>query len=271
MFKLATADSTLSLSDFTDSHIIFRFLEKVRVSTEHFYEDTPCWDWVAYIHPVTGYGQFKINGANGGPHQFAYHFFNGPLPDGLEPDHLCNRRACCSPLHLEAVTHQENMRRSEQRKNKTECNHGHPWIEANILENAEGKKRCRICSILHVCRCVNPGKDVSQKEAKLLHYLLEHGTLPPVERLPIIRLLEKIIVSEQFQWNGSPCWDWSGAVHQNSGCGVMRSETKSVFVPVVAYEYFIGQLPDGHTARAECGRRACTSPLHLVSQKRRNK
>ena len=37
-----------------------------------------------------------------------------PIPDGLVVDHLCRHRLCCNPLHLEAVTVEENTRRSNQ-------------------------------------------------------------------------------------------------------------------------------------------------------------
>lgn len=37
---------------------------------------------------------------------------NGPLPPGLELDHLCRNKSCVRPDHLEAVTHRENMRRA---------------------------------------------------------------------------------------------------------------------------------------------------------------
>jgi len=36
---------------------------------------------------------------------------NGPIPEGIEIDHLCRNRACCNPSHLEAITHEENMAR----------------------------------------------------------------------------------------------------------------------------------------------------------------
>lgn len=261
MFKLA-ADSTSSLSKFTDSHIIHRFLEKIRVSTEHFYEGTPCWDWVAYIHPVTGYGQFKIDGVLGSPHQFAFLFFNGLIPDGLEPDHLCNRRQCCSPLHLEAVTHQENARRREERKGRTECNHGHPLIPENVLTNKAGIKRCRICSILRVYKAQSVGGDVKEKEQKLLHHLVTFGELPPADRPVIIRFLEKIVVNADSQWNSSPCWDWTASIC-NSGRGVMNAEGKTVVVTSLAYEYFIGTLGANRAAYPGCGREVCASPLHL--------
>lgn len=34
-----------------------------------------------------------------------------PIPDHLEPDHLCKQRWCVNRAHLEVVTHQENVKR----------------------------------------------------------------------------------------------------------------------------------------------------------------
>lgn len=41
---------------------------------------------------------------------------NGPVPSGLELDHLCRNPTCVRPDHLEAVTHAENIRRSARAK-----------------------------------------------------------------------------------------------------------------------------------------------------------
>lgn len=39
---------------------------------------------------------------------------HGPVPDGLELDHLCRVRACVREDHLELVTHAENCRRGRR-------------------------------------------------------------------------------------------------------------------------------------------------------------
>jgi hypothetical protein len=46
-----------------------------------------------------------------GAHVFAYESYYGPLPAGMEPDHLCSNTLCCNPLHLEAVSHRTNVLR----------------------------------------------------------------------------------------------------------------------------------------------------------------
>lgn len=60
-----------------------------------------------------GYGRVKVfRSRQTVCHRVTYEHFVGPIPDGLEIDHLCRRPACCNPDHLEAVTHSENMKRA---------------------------------------------------------------------------------------------------------------------------------------------------------------
>jgi hypothetical protein len=94
-----------------------RFWEKVERRGED-----ECWPWLAGTHK--GYGTFREAGhrsnkrkAHAG--QVAWRLANGPLPEGLEVDHLCRNRLCCNPQHLEAVTHSENMKRAWRRGTRT--------------------------------------------------------------------------------------------------------------------------------------------------------
>ncbi len=87
----------------------------------------PCWLWAASI--VRTYGQFRNeDGKMVKPHRWAWEQENGPVPDGLELDHLCRVRACVRPSHLEAVTGLTNRMRGERacgNAKKTHCARGH--------------------------------------------------------------------------------------------------------------------------------------------------
>lgn len=74
-----------------------------------------CWTWTAYVNPK-GYGKFNTTaGKLILAHRFSYSEAFGPLPDGMEIDHLCFTRNCIRPSHLEAVPHAENIRRAVER------------------------------------------------------------------------------------------------------------------------------------------------------------
>lgn len=58
-----------------------------------------------------GYGHVKDDGKMRMAHRVVYEHHNGPVPEGLELDHLCRNRACVNHEHLEVVTHKENVNR----------------------------------------------------------------------------------------------------------------------------------------------------------------
>lgn len=71
---------------------------------------TPCWVWLGGLTPE-GYGRSFIDGRSQLLHRFAYEQKHGPVPVGLELDHLCRNRACLNPDHLQAVVAVTNVRR----------------------------------------------------------------------------------------------------------------------------------------------------------------
>jgi hypothetical protein len=107
-----------------------------------------CWIWHAGSITPRGYAMFGGPGARSmGAHRWAYVAANGPIPEGLEVDHLCNVPLCINPSHLEAVTPAENMRRRSERQ--THCKRGHEFTEENTRRNAKGRA-CKTCiRLLH--------------------------------------------------------------------------------------------------------------------------
>lgn len=105
-----------------------------------------CWLWTGGIHK-NGYASFRVAGVRTMAHRWAYEHFVGPIPDGLQIDHLCRVRHCVNPSHMEPVTPRENTNRSPlARVHRTHCPEGHPYDEANTYyEAASGCRRCRIC------------------------------------------------------------------------------------------------------------------------------
>lgn len=74
-------------------------------------------------------------------HRVVYTELVGPIPEGYDVDHLCRNTLCCNPLHLEAVSRQENIRRGVGNV-KTHCKAGHELTADNRYENGG---RCVAC------------------------------------------------------------------------------------------------------------------------------
>ena len=119
-------------------------------------QDDGCWRWVGprgTTHGLT-YGQAKYYGEDGkarsiGAHRLAWMLLRGPIPDGLQIDHLCRFTMCVNPDHLEPVTARENILRgvgtAALNAVKTHCIRGHEFTAENTLNNGPGKRACREC------------------------------------------------------------------------------------------------------------------------------
>lgn len=97
-----------------------------------------------------GYGMMGVKGiGTQRVHRLAYEVLVGPIPEGMEIDHLCRVRNCMEPAHLEAVTRRVNSLRSESfaaiNARKTHCIHGHEFTPENTYYRTPTHRQCRQC------------------------------------------------------------------------------------------------------------------------------
>lgn len=135
--------------------ILARFLGKIEV------QSNGCWHWTEPIN-AGGYGVFSAGGMKRLAHRASYTLFMGPIPAGLELDHLCHtldvgcpggegdpHRRCVYPGHLEPVTELENALRgrgpSAVNAAKTHCKNDHEFTPENTYVDPQGGRECRTC------------------------------------------------------------------------------------------------------------------------------
>lgn len=68
-----------------------------------------------------GYGRLANRGRLESAHRVAYELSTGPIPAGMEIDHICFDRACIEPSHLRIVSRSQNSqhRRGAQPNSKS--------------------------------------------------------------------------------------------------------------------------------------------------------
>lgn len=108
----------------------------------------------------SGYGVISVNDRIQRAHRMSYETFVGPIPDGLQLDHLCRNRACIRPAHLEAVSAAENTRRGAS-ATKTHCKSGHEYTPENTYlrprRASGGRRDCRVCRRDRYARLASAG------------------------------------------------------------------------------------------------------------------
>lgn len=96
-----------------------------------------------------GYTPMRVEGNWTYAHRLSYEIANGPIPEGLDLDHLCRNPRCINPDHLEPVTRRENLLRGDTvvaaNALRDECIHGHLFTPENTYVDGRGRRTCRAC------------------------------------------------------------------------------------------------------------------------------
>ena len=104
-----------------------------------------CHRWQGRHNP-DGYGRVGSQLA----HRRAWEDEVGPIPEGMQIDHLCEWKDCVNVAHLEPVTPRENTLRSRFtvagiNARKTHCIHGHEFTPENTKRTKQGWRVCIPC------------------------------------------------------------------------------------------------------------------------------
>lgn len=105
---------------FIRGHVVYT-KQRDSITTDLWHEEdrgyeTPCWIWNGAPQSKAGYCRVHLRSGTRLAHRASYEQFVGPIPEGLQLDHLCRVPSCVNPEHLEPVTHAENGRRGRATK-----------------------------------------------------------------------------------------------------------------------------------------------------------
>lgn len=104
-----------------------RFARYVEITTDG------CHLWLGHIAADTGYGTFRLDGNNREKaHRFAYAAAYGPIPEGLQVDHICWVRHCVNPEHLQLVTQQQNLMLAHVRRGDAPADYYECLLQAGL-------------------------------------------------------------------------------------------------------------------------------------------
>ncbi len=102
---------------------------------------SPC-NVVEGVKRPYGYAYVRKNGKLAYAHRVIYEETKGPIPSGMEIDHLCMNKRCINPEHLELVTGAENKRRAalKLRPNCSKCG-------GEFKKKKRGERYCLPCHL----------------------------------------------------------------------------------------------------------------------------
>lgn len=97
--------------------------------TDYTVSENGCWIWALFTDRE-GYGFVRADKKPWRAHRFSWTVFRGPIPNGMEIDHLCFQPSCINPDHLRVVAPIVNMR-NHRAARKTHCANGHEFTPEN--------------------------------------------------------------------------------------------------------------------------------------------
>lgn len=126
--------------------------EKYEQRTDTSRGELGCWLWTGKLNH-DGYARAVFGKRHQMVHRWIYEQTYGPVPEGLECDHVCRNRACVNPAHINAVTHYENMQNrsmesfGKAQREKTHCPKGHPLSGDNlyVAPKRPTRRDCKAC------------------------------------------------------------------------------------------------------------------------------
>lgn len=190
--KLTEAQARMAgaTSVVADAETARRFWSKVDVRA-----DDECWPWLGYLNEK-GYGRFYKSSKNHSAHRFAVMLSGREIPDGMVCDHLCRRRDCVNPAHVEVVTIRQNVVRGVAGlkdgalypDKEQYCPQGHERTEENTIFRYDGGRECRPCKVAtdakYKARWTKEKKDKESYERRKLVNGILTEILSPYESDP---------------------------------------------------------------------------------------
>ena len=201
-----------------------------------------CWPWTG-CRDAYGYGVFAINQRNQRAHRVAYELMVGPIPKGLVVDHICGRRGCVNPAHLDTVTRAENTLRGDGGKiwrERTHCQNGHLFTEKNTTYRHSGSRVCRLCA-----------KDRNRRYE-----------INKIKKSKPLTLADRFWVRVDKSGGLFECWIWTGTRNAD-GYGKTMVNGRQFLAHRVAYELSRGPIPEGLVIDHLCQNRICCNPSHI--------
>lgn len=118
--------------------------------------DNGCLEWTGSKN-VQGYGTMKTGGRVMLAHRVAWELANGPIPEGLQIDHICRNRACVNVDHLRVATRKQNLENHSGPSSRNKSGYrGVSWCEP---------RRKWVAKVSHNGRNMNIGYFLTAEDA----------------------------------------------------------------------------------------------------------